>query len=153
VRWPLVVIGAWVALAVVLTLTFPSLDDMVDEHPVAFLPANAPVEVATKQMTEAFKDKGTDNILLVLLTDEKGLGPADEGVYRTLVDKLRQDTRHVVMLQDFLSTPPLRDVMTSKDHKAWYLPIGLAGAWVHLRPTTRTHRSPTSSNGPPRDPR
>jgi RND superfamily putative drug exporter len=127
VRWPLLVIGAWVALAAVLTLTFPSLDDMVDEHPVAFLPANAPVEVATKQMTEAFQDKGTDNILLVLLTDEKGLGPADEGVYRTLVDKLRQDTRHVTMLQDFLSTPPLREVMTSKDGKAWMLPVGLAG--------------------------
>ena len=49
------------------------------KHPVAFLPTNAPVEVATKQMTEAFQDKGTYNILLVLLTDEKGLGPADEG--------------------------------------------------------------------------
>ena len=31
------------------------------------------------------------------------------------------------MLQDFLSTPPLRQVMTSKDHKAWILPVGLAG--------------------------
>jgi putative drug exporter of the RND superfamily len=115
------------ALAVVMTLTFPSLDDMVDDHPVAFLPANAPVEVATNQMGEAFHDHGTGNVLLVLLTDEKGLGRADEGIYRTLVDKLRQDTRHVVMLQDFLTTPALREVMTSKDGKAWMLPVGLAG--------------------------
>ncbi|MGC2655442.1 MAG: MMPL family RND transporter [Mycobacterium sp.] len=126
-RWPLLVIGVWVALAVVLSMTCPSLDDMIEEHPVAFLPTNSPVSVTTNQMTEAFHDKGTDNILLVVLTDEKGLGRADEGVYRTLVDNLHKDTRHVVMLQDFLSTPPLRDVMTSKDGKAWMLPVGLAG--------------------------
>ena len=127
VRWPLVVIGFWVALAAVLSLTFPSLTQMVREHPVAILPANAPSMVTTRQMTEAFHESGSQNVLLVVLTDENGLGPADEDVYRTLVDKLRQDTRDVVMLQDFLSTPPLREVMTSKDHKAWCLPIGLAG--------------------------
>ena len=45
-------------------------------------------------------------MLLAVLTDEKGLGPADEKTYRTLVDKLRQDTRDVQSVQDFLSTPP-----------------------------------------------
>ena len=33
----------------------------------------------------------------------------------------------ILMLQDFIRTPALREVMTSKDHRAWYLPIGLAG--------------------------
>ena len=31
------------------------------------------------------------------------------------------------MLQDFVSTPPLRSVVTSKDNKAWVLPVGVAG--------------------------
>jgi putative drug exporter of the RND superfamily len=128
VRRPVIVIGFWVMLAAVLSLTFPPLTQMVRERPVDILPANAPVTVTTQQMTEAFHESGSQNVLLTVLTNEKGLGPADEDVYRTLVDKLRQDTRNVVMLQDFLSTPPLREVMTSKDHKAWYLPIGLAGA-------------------------
>ena len=127
VRWPLVVIGCWVALAAVLTLTFPPLAQMVRENPVAILPANAPSAVTTRQMTEAFHESGSQNLLLAVLTDEKGLGPADEDVYRTLVDRLRQDTRDVVMLQDFLSAPPLRDALTSKDHRAWLLPVGLAG--------------------------
>ena len=78
-------------------------------------------------MTEAFHESGSENVLLVVLTNEKGLGPADERTYRTLVDRLRQDNRDVVMLQDFLSTPPLRDDMTSTDAKAWILPIGIAG--------------------------
>ena len=31
------------------------------------------------------------------------------------------------MVQDFVSTPPLRSVLTSKDHKSWVLPVGVAG--------------------------
>ncbi|HZE18105.1 MAG TPA: MMPL family transporter, partial [Mycobacterium sp.] len=77
--------------------------------------------------TTAFHEAGSQSILVVVLTDDKGLGPTDEGVYRTLVDTLRQDTKDVVMLQDFLRTPPLRDLMTSKDHKAWILPIAIPG--------------------------
>ncbi|MGB9252396.1 MAG: MMPL family transporter [Mycobacterium sp.] len=127
VRRPLVFIGLWVALAAGLLLTLPSLTQIARERPVAILPSDAPALVATQQMTEAFHESGSQTILLVVLTDDKGLGPADEAVYRTLVDELRQDTGSVVTLQDFLSAPPLRDAMTSKDHRAWYLPIGLAG--------------------------
>lgn len=127
VRWPFVIIGAWIVLAVALALGFPSLNQMVREHPVAMVPADAPAMVAAQHMKEAFHESGSDNLMLAVLTDDQGLGPADEDVYRALVDKLREDTRDVVMFQDFLSAPPLREVMTSEDHKAWFLPIGLAG--------------------------
>ncbi|MGB8502996.1 RND family transporter, partial [Mycobacterium sp.] len=120
-------IGCWLVLAVVLPLTFPSLTEMAQKRPVAILPANAPVTVTTRQMTEAFHESGSDNVLLVVLTNENGLGPAEESTYRTLVDKLRQDSRDVTMLQDFVSTPPLREVLASKDNKAWILLVGLAG--------------------------
>ena len=78
VRWPWVVIGCWAALAIVLPLTFPSLTQMAQQRPVAILPADAPVTVTTRQMTEAFHESGSENVLLVVLTNEKGLGPADE---------------------------------------------------------------------------
>ncbi len=78
-------------------------------------------------MTEAFHESGSEDLLLVVLTNENGLGPADEAAYTKLVAALRQDTRDVVMLQDFVSTPPLRPVLTSKDHKSWVLPVGIAG--------------------------
>ncbi|GFG76036.1 MMPL/RND family transporter [Mycobacterium botniense] len=127
VRWPLVVIGFWVALAAGLSLTLPSVTQMARERTVAVLPPDAPTLVTAQQMTAAFHESGVESLLLVVLADEKGLSPADENVYRTLVNKLRQDSRDVVMLQDFVNTPPLREAMTSKDHKAWYLPIGIAG--------------------------
>lgn len=127
VRWPWVVIGIWLAIAAALPLTLPSLGEMAQKHPLAILPSDAPSSVTARKMTEAFHESGSEDLLLVVLTDDKGLGAADEAVYSKLVDTLRQDTRDVVMLQDFISTPPLRSVVTSKDHKAWVLPVGVAG--------------------------
>ena len=46
VRWPWAVIGLWVVLAVALPLSFPSLDQMSEKHPIVVLPADArPVNV------------------------------------------------------------------------------------------------------------
>ncbi|MFV8320644.1 RND family transporter [Mycobacterium sp. 23] len=127
VRWPWAVIGLWVAVAVALPLTLPSLNEMSQKHPLAILPSDAPSAVTARKMTEAFHESGNEDLLLVVLTNEKGLGPADEAAYRKLVTALREDTRNVVMLQDFVSTPPLRSALTSKDRKSWVLPVGLAG--------------------------
>ncbi|OHV05034.1 RND family transporter [Mycobacterium talmoniae] len=127
VRWPWVVVGVWVAIAVALPLSVPSLNEMSQRHPLAILPSDAPSSVAARKMTEAFHESGSENLLLVVLTDDKGLGPADEAAYRKIVDELRADTRDVLMLQDFIGTPPLRSVVTSKDNKSWVLPVGVAG--------------------------
>ncbi|MEZ0350445.1 RND family transporter [Mycobacterium sp. pR1184] len=127
VRWPWIVIGLWVATAVALAVTLPSLGEMAQKHPLALLPSDAPSSVTAREMTKAFHESGSEDLLLVVLTDDKGLGPADETAYRSLVDTLRHDTRDVVMVQDFISSPPLRSVVTSKDHKAWVLPVGVAG--------------------------
>jgi putative drug exporter of the RND superfamily len=121
------VIGCWVALALVLPMTVPSLTAMSQKHPVAILPADAPSAAAAKKITQAFGEAGSENVLIVLLTDDKKLGQADENAYRTLLDRLRRDTKDVVMLQDFLSTPPLHELLASKDGKAWILPVGLSG--------------------------
>ena len=127
-RRPWVVIGCWVALAVFLPPLFPNLAEVTQKQPISPLPATAPAIVANKQMAEAFPNSGTeDNVLLVLLTNEKGLGPADERVYGTLVERLRQDNQDVVMLQDFVSTPQLRETLSSSDGKAWILPVGITG--------------------------
>lgn len=127
VRWPWAVVGLWVAVAIALLLTSPSLGEMAQRHPLSMLPRDAPSNVTAQKMTEAFHESGSQDLLLVVLTDDKGLGPADEAAYAKLVDTLRRDTRDVVMLQDFLSTPALRPVVTSADHKAWVLPVGVAG--------------------------
>src|SRR3984885_12757588 len=112
VRWPWLVIGIWGGAGVALPLTLPSLNEMAQKHPLAILPSDAPSSVTARKMTEAFHESGSEDLLLVVLTDDKGVGRDDEGVYRELVDTLRHDTRDVVMLQDFISTPPLRSIVT-----------------------------------------
>ncbi|MBP1822579.1 RND family transporter [Mycobacterium sp. OAE908] len=127
VRRPLAVIGLWLALAVALFILLPPLAKIAGEKQPEFLPSDAPVLVANNAMIKAFDESDSQNSLLVVLSNDNGLGPEQEAVYRKLVDNLRADHQSVVMLQDFITTPALRDVVTSKDNKAWYLPVGLAG--------------------------
>lgn len=135
VRWPAAVILVWVAMAVLLPQSFPSLNEMAQKNPLAMLPGNAPSSVAAREMTKGFSETGTDDLLLVVLSDERGVGGANEAgagrdqeaTYRKLVTALRDDP-DVVMLQDFLETPALRTFLTSKDGKAWVVPVGLTGA-------------------------
>lgn len=126
-RWPWLIIAFWLAAAAFIPMLSPSLNEMVQRQPVSVLPANAPSTVTAREITEAFKESGSENVMLVLLTDERGLQPADEETYRKIATALRADTQNVVMVQDFVTTPPLREVLTSKDNKAWMIPVGLAG--------------------------
>jgi RND superfamily putative drug exporter len=127
VRRPWLVIATWLLLVAVLGATVPSLMKMASDRDQELLPRDSAVMTATQQMTKAFAEPGIQNIALVVLTDEQGLTGADEDVYRTLVDKLQRDVRDVVMVQDFISQPPLREVLASKDREAWFIPVGIAG--------------------------
>lgn len=125
-RRPWLVIGFWLLLVAMLS-GLPPVMIAARQHTTETLPSNAPVLIATHQMTKAFHEPAAQNVALVVLTDDHGMTSADEDVYRKLVDKLRGDTRDVNMVQDFISKPPLREVMASKDNKAWFIPVGIAG--------------------------
>ncbi|BBZ28130.1 putative transport protein MmpL8 [Mycolicibacterium madagascariense] len=127
VRRPWWVIATWLLVVAVLSVAVPPLMTLASDRNQELLPADSAVMAATRQMTKAFDEPGIQNIALVVLTDERGLTKADEDVYRTLADRLERDRRDVVMVQDFISQPPLRDVMQSKDHRAWFMPVGIAG--------------------------
>ena len=148
VRWPLLVIGVWIAFAVVPLLTFPPLAEITARQQVAQLPDDAPVMVTAKEMMAAYHEAGSDNIVLVVLTNGKGLGPADEATYRTLIGKLQEDTADVKSVQDFLATPPLREVLQSKDNKAWSLPVTLVGTMGSPEGRVAYYGSPTSCRKP-----
>lgn len=117
----------WLALAAFLPMMFPSLNELVQRRPVAIVPADAPSSMTAREMNRAFNESGSENVMILVLTDESGLDKADEVTYSKLVGALRQDGDNVVMIQDFVTTPPLREILTSKDNKAWLVPVGLAG--------------------------
>ena len=78
-------------------------------------------------MAEAFQEPGNDDLLIIALINEDGLRPADEATYRKLVDALHDDVTDVVSVQDFVSTPQLRQFLTSEDKTTWVLPVSLEG--------------------------
>jgi RND superfamily putative drug exporter len=141
VRWPLLVIALWIGLAASLTQVFPPLGVLAQKAPASILPSNAPSVVSQKQMSEAFNEASSDNILLVVLTNEKGFTPDDEAVYRNLVSRLHAETDDVAALQDFITTPPLREVLVSKDNKAWLLPINIVGEIATPKAIAATKRT------------
>lgn len=126
-RWPWAVIAVWVAMAVTLPLSFPSLNEMAQRNPLVILPADAPSSVTATKMAEAFQESGSDNLVVLAFINETGLTPADELAYRELVDALHDDVADVVSVQDFVSTPQLRQFLTSEDKTTWVLPVSLAG--------------------------
>ena len=164
-RWPLLVIAAWIAVAAVLALTLPTLPAQAAKHDQKPLPDDAPTSITAQQMGKAFAPvaasgksgapsgksgapsgksgapraesgapselgdpSSVPSTLMVVLTDEKGISPADEDVYRKLVDKLHQDTQDKLSVQDFVGTPQMRELLASKDGKAFILPVTIPGA-------------------------
>lgn len=122
VRAPWIVVSAWVALIVVLSLTFPALTTVVESRSQQPLPA--PAMAASEQMATDFHESA-QNILVVALTDQRGLNAGDDNAYRALSDTLRGDTTDVSAVEDFITTPALRQTMVSKDGKASYLAVSL----------------------------
>ena len=55
------------------------------------------------------------------------MSPADEDTYRKLIDNLHQDTQDKMSMQEFVTAPPLREILASKDNKAWNVPITFPG--------------------------
>ncbi|WP_369807321.1 RND family transporter [Mycobacterium sp. 852002-51057_SCH5723018] len=156
VRWPLLVIACWIAVAATLALVFPPLMVEAGKREQKPLPDNAPTIVTNQEMAKAFAPLAADSpaskgptqgkkpgdteagganplggggsLLMILLTDEKGITPADEDVYRKLVDELHKDTQDKLTVQDFLANPQMREVLASKDGKAFILPVSFPGA-------------------------
>lgn len=122
VRAPWLIVIAWVTLILVLSLAFPALTKVVENQTIQPLPARA--MAASEQMTKDFGDTA-QNVVVVVMTNPRGLQPADDDVYRRLAATLRTDTGDVSAVHDFIATPPLRQVMVSKDDKAFYLAVTL----------------------------
>ncbi len=150
VRWPWAVIGIWVALLVALPLACPSLSDMAQKHPLAILPSDAPSSVTAQKMTEAFHESGNNNLLLVALINENGLGPSDEATYRKLVDCAARRRDRCRERAGFHRHPTAETVpdQQGQDHLgacrwAWSV------SWAHRARWTRSTGFPTWSNSAP----
>ncbi|MDV3133420.1 MMPL family transporter [Mycobacterium sp. 29Ha] len=121
------VIGAWIAVAVALALLFPQLETVVRQQSVDLIPREAPSLQTVDRMSAAFGEQGSKTTVFVAMEDPAGLTPLARQRYQQLVDRLRADTAHVLLVQDLLADPVTEAQAVSADRKSWYLPVGVTG--------------------------
>lgn len=127
VRRPISIIAAWIALLGALFLLIDPLFVVAQKNPPDLLPKDSLILASGELMKNAFKEADGGNAAIVVLTNDKGLQPGDEDTDRMLVGRLKGDTKNIKSTQEFIAIPELREAMTSKDKKAWILPISVAG--------------------------
>ncbi|BBZ48793.1 membrane protein [Mycobacterium heidelbergense] len=117
----------WMALAVLLNVAVPSLEEVGQEHSVSLSPADAPSMQAMKHIGRVFKESDSDASAMIVLEGDQPLGDAAHRYYADLVSKLRADPAHVTHVQDFWGDPLTAAAAQSSDGKATYVQLNLAG--------------------------
>jgi putative drug exporter of the RND superfamily len=127
VRHKAVVGGVWLGLAVVLAMAFPQLETVVRRQSVDPVPRDIPSLQALDRMAKAFGEVGSTTTVVVAMENPDGLTPQVRQRYSAMVGELRADSGRVKLVRDLLSDPMTAGQATSRDGKAWYLPVGIAG--------------------------
>ena len=117
----------WVALAVLLNVAVPSLEDVGQEHSVSLSPADAPSMQAMKHIGRVFKESDSDASAMIVLEGDQPLGDEAHRYYAELVRKLKADPTHITHVQDFWGDPLTAAGAQSSDGKATYVQLNLAG--------------------------
>jgi putative drug exporter of the RND superfamily len=121
------VIGTWMAVAMLLALLFPQLEAVVRQQSVELIPHDVASFQAVDRMSAAFGEQGSKTMLFVAMEDPGGLTAPTRQRYDELVRCLRADTHHVRLVQDLLADKVTAGQAVSKDGHAWFLPVGVAG--------------------------
>lgn len=124
-KFPALTVAIWLALSAVLVVVPPSLEDVVERGTTAFLPDGAPSVRGLDAMGSAFGTGKAEAYAFIVLVNDDGLSKADGATYRRIVAGLDAHPAEVVEIQDYLEQPQLRTVLTSKDGRATYIPVGL----------------------------
>ncbi|HTY27647.1 MAG TPA: MMPL family transporter, partial [Mycobacterium sp.] len=117
----------WVGLVVVLSVAVPPLEQVSQEHTVSLAPNDAPSMQAMKRVGKDFQEFDSNSTAMILLEGNQPLGAEAHHYYDGLIQKLRDDPRHVEHIQDFWGDPLTAAGSQSADGKAAYVQVYLAG--------------------------
>ena len=126
-RLSVLVILAWVALTLLVTLGVPSLEHVGQEHSVPLAPQDAPAVQAMQRMGKDFKESDSDSFAMIVLEGQRPLGDDAHTYYDGLVRELRADPKHVQHVQDLWGDRLTAAGAQSADGKAVYAQLNLAG--------------------------
>ena len=126
-KFSLLIILAWVALVLLVTLTIPSLERVGQEHSVPMSAQDAPSVQAMRRMGKDFKESDSDSFAMIVLEGQQPLSDDAHAYYAELVRGLRDDPKHVEHVQDLWGDRLTAAGAQSPDGKAAYVQLNLAG--------------------------
>jgi RND superfamily putative drug exporter len=126
-RFSVLIILAWVALTLVVSFGVPWLETVGRQHSVPLAPPDAPAVQAMQRMGKDFKESNSDSFAMLLLEGQQPLGEDAHTYYDGLINKLRDDTKHVEHIQDLWGDRLTAAGAQSADGKAVYAQLNLAG--------------------------
>ncbi|MGE2721098.1 RND family transporter [Mycolicibacterium celeriflavum] len=121
------IILAWVAIAFILTVAVPPLEQVEKEHAISLSPIDAPSFRAIERMGDLFGETESGSIAMIVLEGDQPLGDEAHAYYDELVRQLKDDRQHVEHVQDFWGDPLTAGAAQSADAKAVYVQLTLKG--------------------------
>jgi RND superfamily putative drug exporter len=121
------IILAWAAVALIVTLAVPSLEQVGQEDSVQLSPMDAPALRAMVRMGKVFKESDSDSVAMIVLEGQQRLGDDAQTYYAGLVRQLRDDPKHVQYVHDLWGDRLTAQGAQSPDGKATYVQLNLAG--------------------------
>ena len=124
---PLLVIAAWLAIALMGNIFVPHISSVVHHHAIPMLPSDSPSAVALQNMGRAFADSTSNNLTYVVLERDSELAKPDRDFYVRFLDRLAADPEHVDSAIDLWTDPITRPASESDDGRAAYVLLRLQG--------------------------
>ncbi|MFT9525899.1 RND family transporter [Mycobacteroides abscessus subsp. abscessus] len=119
------IILGWLAIAVVLSISVPSLEQVEKDHAVAMNPDAAPSFQATQRMGKLFDESNSGVVAMIVVEGQQPLGEDTHRYYDDLIRQLKADTTHVQHVQDFWGDDMTQAAAQSLDGKATYVQVAL----------------------------
>ena len=126
-QWSVPILLVWVVLAALSNIAVPNLEDVAKAHNVSLNTPDAPSFKAMQHIGKVFHEFDSDSSAMIVLEGDKPLGDSAHQYYNAVVSKLKRDTKHVEHVQDFWGDPLTAAGSQSKDGRAAYVQVYLAG--------------------------
>ncbi|MEW5808054.1 MAG: RND family transporter [Actinomycetota bacterium] len=126
-RFAVPIVLAWLLLTVALNVAVPQIEAVARDHAVTMSPQDAPAMIAAKKIGATFHESDSDSLAMIVLEGDRELGAEARQYYDSLVRALRADTEHVQHVHDVWGDPLTAAGVQSRDGKAAYAQINLAG--------------------------
>ncbi|WP_109551477.1 RND family transporter [Mycobacteroides franklinii] len=119
------IILGWLAIAVILSIGVPSLEQVEKDHAVAMNPDAAPSFQATQRMGKLFDESNSSVVAMIVVEGQQPLKDDTHRYYDDLIRQLKADTAHVQHVQDFWGDQMTQAAAQSLDGKATYVQVAL----------------------------